>query len=274
MNEFIKIGFPEYLALPYMSVHGLKLFESDPIAFLLSFQGVSEEAERTTPALDMGKAFHCRILESGAYYDTVACMPDVSKVSKEGKAIWSDFEAANKGKTWLKREVAEEIEFMAASVMANPQACKLLEGGQSEMSGLWYDDRGFMCKIRPDKIKIDEYEGIADIIDLKTFNGDLGGQAVGREITNRLYHWQDYFYCKGIKAILPVDQARFNFIFTSKTWPYRTRVFTLNKDKVMTEAGERIEAILDDYAEFVKQPIEDLFSKDDGEILYLPPWAA
>jgi hypothetical protein len=50
-------------------------------------------------------------------------------------------------------------------------------------------------------------------------------------------------------------------------------VFTLHNDKVMQETGERIEAILDDYSRFMSSPIEDLFSRDDSEILYLPPWA-
>jgi len=271
MNTFSKIPFPEYLALPYMSVSGLKLYDLDPIAYLLSFQ---KEKDKSTPALDMGKAVHCRILEPEAYLSTVAQAPDISKVSKVGKAYWVEFNKGNEGKVALDKDTVQAIEYMAASVKANPEAMALLDGGKSEMSGIWKDPRGFTCKMRADSIKIDEYNGIIDITDLKTFIGDLGGYAVGKEITNRMYHWQDIFYCKGAKAIYGLDQARFNFIFVGKQWPYRSRVFTINKDKIMTEAGERIEGILDSYARFLDAPIEALFSRDDSEIIYLPPWAA
>ena len=270
VGSFYKLPFPEYLSLPYMSVHGLKLFSEDPIAYLLSFQNIDD---KSTPALDQGKAFHCRILTPELYYSEIAEAPDVPKRSDAQKEYWAKFEAVNNGKVILSHAIIQEIEFMAASVAANPRAMKLLSGGESEMTGVWEDCRGFTCKIRPDHIKVNEFEGIVDIVDLKTFMGDLGGRAVGKDITNRAYHWQDYFYRKGAKAIYDLDQVRFNFIFVSKQWPYRTRVFTLHNDKVMQETGERIEAILDDYSRFMSSPIEDLFSRDDSEILYLPPWA-
>lgn len=270
-GSLFKLPFPEYLSLPYMSVHGLKLFSEDPIAYLLSFQNTKG---KSTPALDQGKAFHCRILTPELYYGEVAESPDVPKRSDAQKKYWAEFEAVNNGKVILSNAIIQEIEYMAASVAANPRAVELLSGGQAEMTGVWEDDRGFMCKIRTDYIKFDEYNGIADISDLKSFSGDLGGGPVGRDITNRFYHWQDYFYCKGIKNIYDIDQVRFHFIFVSKQWPYRTRVFTIHKDKVMTETGERIEAILDDYGRFMQASMDSLFAQDDSEILYLPPWAA
>lgn len=271
MNEFTTIPFSEYLSLPYMSVHGLKTFSEDPIAYLLSFQ----KEDKSTPALDEGKAFHCRVLTPELYYSEFAEAPDVSKQSKDGKVYWKEFEAANTGKTILGHATVQEIEYMGAAVMANPEAVELLAGGTPELSGLWWDDRGFPCKIRPDYLKVDDYEGIVDITDLKSFIGSLGGLPVSRDITNRFYHWQDCFYTKGVRNILQLDyQIRFNFIFVCKQWPYRARVFRIAKDKVMTEASERIEALLDDYGRFIQSDMGDLFSMDDGELLYLPPWAA
>lgn len=272
MGEFKKIPFPEYLALPYMSVHGLKLFSEDPISYLLSF---NKQEDKSTPALDEGKAFHCRILEPETYLDLFAEAPDASKTTKEGKALWQAFNERNQGKTILKHDTVQEIEYMAAAVKANPRAMELLSGGTPELSGIWEDERGFRCKIRCDYLKVDEYNGIVDISDLKTFTGDLGGLPVSRDITNRFYHWQDYMYCKGGKYILnPSMQFRFNFIFVGKNWPHRSRVFTISKDKIMTEVGEHIEALLDDYSKFIKADFDSLFSQDDSEILYLPPWAA
>jgi hypothetical protein len=132
VGSFYKLPFPEYLSLPYMSVHGLKLFSEDPIAYLLSFQNIDD---KSTPALDQGKAFHCRILTPELYYSEIAEAPDVPKRSDAQKEYWAKFEAVNNGKVILSHAIIQEIEFMAASVAANPRAMKLLSGGESEMTG-------------------------------------------------------------------------------------------------------------------------------------------
>jgi len=175
----------------------------------------------------------------------------------------------------LKPCIIEEIEFMAAAVQANPEAVSLLSDGQAEMTGTWKDQRGFMCKIRPDYTKIDEFSGVVDISDLKTFNGDLSGNLFAREITNRFYHWQQYIYMKGVCNILDIDadDIRFHFIAVSKTWPYRCRVFTIF-EREMKAVGDRIEAMFDEYAMWMERPIEDWFAAEREQELYLPPWAA
>lgn len=269
MGEFTKMPFPEYLALPYMSVHGLKLFSEDPIAYLLSF---NKREDKSTPALDEGKAFHCRILEPETYLDLFAEAPDVSKTTKEGKALWQAFNEQNRGKTILKHDTVQEIEYMAAAVRANPRAMELLSGGTPELSGIWEDERGFTCKIRCDYLKVDEYGGIADISDLKTVAGNIVGPSFVKEIANRLYHWQAYFYRKGVAITYPsLEQVNFHFIVVSKQSPYRCRVFEIN-DQDVAAVGITIEKHLSNFAVYMQSDVEQWFIHEEQK-LNLPPWA-
>lgn len=270
MNQFIKMDFPEYLRLPYMSVHGLKMFSEDPISYLLSFNNMED---KSTPALDEGKAFHCRVLTPELYYSEFAEAPDVPRRSDKDKAYWKDFMEANKGKVILKHDVIQEIEYMAASVYANPRARELLTGGMAEMTGLWKDQRGFWCKIRPDYINHDHFNGAVEIADLKTIAGDIGGSLFAKEITNRLYHWQNFLYTKGTKIILEVEEVIFHLIVVSKQPPYRCRVFRIRQQDI-DSVGNRIEQILDIYGKFMEMSLEQWLSAETEQELELPPWAA
>lgn len=268
-SGLIKMPFPEYLSLPYLSNSGLKRFVSDPADYLLSFQ----ESRKSTPAQDEGSAAHSRVLEPETYLDVVACHPEIPRRSEEQKAYWAKFEEANKGKIILKPEIVDEVEFLVAAVKSNSRAMDLLSGGRAEMTGIWEDPRGFMCKIRMDYIKRDDFEDVVDITDIKTVADDISIKAFTREIENRLYHWQAYFYCSGGYFIVRPrpHRVRFHFIALSKA-RRRCKVYSIS-DVDMEEVGGRIEDHLDRYAEYMRKPIEQWFV-DNEESIELHPWAA
>jgi hypothetical protein len=88
-------------------------------------------------AMKLGDAGHVAILEPQLFVSRFAHWDGADRRTKEGKAQWSAFEAANKGKTLLEDEDWTSAHAMRDSVMKHPAAAKYLQGGDTEVSMLW-----------------------------------------------------------------------------------------------------------------------------------------
>ena len=166
-----------------------------------------------TKTLDLGTAFHCRVLEPEEFSNRFIVAPEFNRRTPAGKEEEKAFlmECASTGKTVITAEEGRKIELMYQSVMALPLGQWLVESaGHAESSIYWEDpETGILCRCRPDKI-IPEFHWIMDV---KT-TADI--QRFKTAYYDYRYHVQDAFYSDGYEAqfgVLPT----FVFLVASTT---------------------------------------------------------
>ncbi|MBS8712881.1 exodeoxyribonuclease VIII [Escherichia coli] len=166
-----------------------------------------------TKTLDLGTAFHCRVLEPEEFSNRFIVAPEFNRRTTAGKEEEKAFlmECASTGKTVITAEEGRKIELMYQSVMALPPGQWLVESaGHAESSIYWEDpETGILCRCRPDKI-IPEFHWIMDV---KT-TADI--QRFKTAYYDYRYHVQDAFYSDGYEAqfgVLPT----FVFLVASTT---------------------------------------------------------
>ncbi|HFF1414163.1 TPA: exodeoxyribonuclease VIII [Escherichia coli] len=166
-----------------------------------------------TKTLDLGTAFHCRVLEQEEFSNRFIVAPEFNRRTNAGKEEEKAFlmECASTGKTVITAEEGLKIELMYQSVMALPLGQWLVESaGHAESSIYWEDpETGILCRCRPDKI-IPEFHWIMDV---KT-TADI--QRFKTAYYDYRYHVQDAFYSDGYEAQFGV-QPTFVFLVASTT---------------------------------------------------------
>ena len=166
-----------------------------------------------TKTLDLGTAFHCRVLEPEEFSNRFIVAPEFNRRTNAGKEEEKAFlmECASTGKTVITAEEGLKIELMYQSVMALPLGQWLVESaGHAESSIYWEDpETGILCRCRPDKI-IPEFHWIMDV---KT-TADI--QRFKTAYYDYRYHVQDAFYSDGYEAQFGV-QPTFVFLVASTT---------------------------------------------------------
>lgn len=166
-----------------------------------------------TKTLDLGTAFHCRVLEPEEFSNRFIVAPEFNRRTNAGKEEEKAFlmKCASTGKTVITAEESRKIELMYQSVMALPLGQWLVESaGHAESSIYWEDpETGILCRCRPDKI-IPEFHWIMDV---KTTE-DI--QRFKTAYYDYRYHVQDAFYSDGYEAQFGV-QPTFVFLVASTT---------------------------------------------------------
>ncbi|MFJ7174829.1 PD-(D/E)XK nuclease-like domain-containing protein, partial [Citrobacter freundii] len=192
-----------YLDIPnemYHSGPGVSKSQLDDIAdtpaFYLWRKNAPVDPEKTK-TLDMGTAFHCRVLEPEEFDKRFIVAPEFNRRTNAGKEEERAFleKCASTGKTIITAEEGRKIELMYQSVMALPLGQWLVESaGYCESSIYWEDsETGILCRCRPDKI-IPEYHWIMDVkttADIHRFK---------TAYYDYRYHVQDAFYSDGYQA--------------------------------------------------------------------------
>ncbi|EKR6295332.1 exodeoxyribonuclease VIII [Escherichia coli] len=182
-----------------------------------------------TKTLDLGTAFHCRVLEPEEFSNRFIVAPEFNRRTNAGKEEEKAFlmECASTGKTVITAEEGRKIELMYQRVMALPLGQWLVESaGHAESSIYWEDpETGILCRCRPDKI-IPEFHWIMDV---KT-TADI--QRFKTAYYDYRYHVQDAFYSDGYEAqfgVLPT----FVFLVASTTVEcgrYPVEIFMMGKE--------------------------------------------
>lgn len=182
-----------------------------------------------TKTLDIGTAFHCRVLEPEEFDKRFIVAPEFNRRTNAGKEEEKAFleECASTGKTVITAAEGRKIELMYQSVMALPLGQWLVESaGYCESSIYWEDpETGILCRCRPDKI-IPEYHWIMDVktaADIHRFK---------TAYYDYRYHVQDAFYSDGYQAQFG-EQPTFVFLVISTTAEcgrYPVEIFMMSED--------------------------------------------
>ncbi len=173
-----------------------------------------------SPALLLGRAVHCAVLQPEIFDQCYAVAPGASKATKEGRKIWETFLQDIGEREAITQADYEKCMGIREAISNHPVASALLEG-RHETSYFWTDElTGLKCKIRTDA-EVEIGDTLA-IVDVKTC-ADASTETFMREAVRHGYDLQAGMYCEGVSACTGRDPA-FIFIAVEKTPPYAVNV--------------------------------------------------
>lgn len=187
--------------------------------------------EEPTPALLFGQVFHKLALEPETFSREYAVAPKCDRRTKEGKAIWAEFQQTAMGKTAVPMEMYEQASEMCKSLAAVPFAVKLL-AGRREVPFFWRDDlTGEECKCRVDCLNENFSQPI--IVDLKSTT-DASTEEFTKSAIKYGYDFQSAMYSEGVEANI-MQNPLFVFIAVEKEPPYAVNI--LQADELLIRRG-------------------------------------
>ena len=198
------------------------------------FKYYKENPKPPTPALIFGQAFHKFALEPETFSSEFAVLPNCDRRTKEGKAIYAEFEEKAADKTVITADMFIQIAEMADALKCNVYASKLLNGVH-EKPFFWTDDMtGEECKCRADCLT--ELNGANVIVDIKTA-ASADTETFMRDAIKYGYDFQAAMYSEGVKANTGKDWL-FVFVVIEKEPPYAINIF--QADALILRRGQDI----------------------------------
>lgn len=181
----------------------------------------------STPAMMLGTALHCAVLEPNLYVEQYAVEPEFgdlrTKAAKEAREEWR---AVHGHKIAIAADRAALIAGMRDALFADKDARLLLSGGAAEQTVL-FDLDGTPCKAR-----LDYYlPKFGAIIDLKS-TLDASPHAFARSCASFRYHVQQAFYSQGAE-LAGLNVESFAFVAVESEPPHAVGVYELDLDAVM-----------------------------------------
>lgn len=238
------VPFADYLAWPAMSASTLKAGLDSMLHLKATLDGLMV---KESPALALGSAVHCRLLEPGDYkrrYKVATpCMAELKSGDRKGETC-GNVASRYDGTKWLcgthGKKASEppfafisaaeslEIEAMAAAVHGHPVVKLLRQHGGFEASISW-ECRGVPCKSRLDKLIVG---GTCPdtIIDLKTTrSGGAKPWRFEKAIRDYGYHISAAFYVDAIEAVADT-LCHYIWVAVEKEPPYAVSVLQADDD--------------------------------------------
>ena len=242
-SRFLSIPADEYHAASrsgqYMSSHLLADFRESPELYRRKTNG--EIAESESPALALGRAAHCLILEGHAAFDEQYLVADGPVNPKTGEPYGKATKAYAEWIAAQTREIVSPRDFgfivkLQKSVWLHDAASALLDSGVSEATV-----RAEYCHV-PCQIRMDWFSPEHGIVDLKTcdslkwFEGDC--KRFG-------YIYQMAFY-RAVLREATGENVPVHLVAVEKNEPFSTGVWELPGD-VLDQAEKVNEAALARY---------------------------
>lgn len=247
-----------YRSATGLSQSSIKEFLISPAHYLAS----TEQVREATKAMNFGSAFHAHLLSADpeAMY---AVKEKVDGRSKLGKEYNDNFAIQNQGKIIIDQDDLELITAMGASVMAHPEANRLMTGLTHKEVALFGTFKAQTDEVRL-KGLVDGYnESTGEIIDLKTCE-DASPAGFRKAIWDRRYDIQNAQY-----AFLMENAGKpftsFTFICVEKKPPFACAVYQISPDSLLKTCGTWVDAI-ERFAQCQATGIYPAYSKNIIEI--------
>lgn len=199
-----------------------------------------------TPAMAFGSACHKYILEPNDFANEYVLAPEINRRTKEGKAQWEEFCAANDGKGFVTAEDLAVMKDMAMALVDCPLAKKLIYGkGETEQAFFWTDpETGEKCKIKTDRLVT--YNRRKYVVDYKTTQ-TAETFRFNSEIWKLGYYFQAGMYTEGVmRAKKLKKRPGFLFVAQEKKPPYAVNVIEVGED-VMNAGVAKFHELMEKY---------------------------
>lgn len=175
---------------------------------------------KPTKSMDLGKAAHLAALGVG---------PELITYQHDGrtKAGKAEREAAapriaSQAALAVTAAEREQVEAMAAALMAHDEVRAIFAASKREVSGFWQEG-GIWCRARYDLLSDDV------AFDYKTTE-DASADGFERAMADYAYHQQANFYQRGLQALAhPAGRAPMRFICQEKREPYLVQIHSCDE---------------------------------------------
>jgi hypothetical protein len=263
----------------HISKSGLDKIAKSPAHFH-AYLSETRPAKEETPAMRLGSAIHCAILEPSEFPNRYAFLDDAQIVAEIGggnprvttkyKAYKAAFELDNIGKTVLTAAEYQACQGMRASVLAHPTAAKLLNApGRAEQTYLFTEPlSGASVKIRPDWTA--ELDSDVYIVDVKSTE-DASPKEFARSAVNFNYPKQAALYVDGYELATGVKPEAFVLIAVEKVAPYNVALYFAD-DELLQLGREQYRANCQTYADCIASGVWPGYG-DEVNNLKLPAYA-
>lgn len=228
---------------------------------------IEREEEEPTPSMVLGTAIHSAVLEPTLFEARYVNWDGPARNTKAGKELWELFlERCRENQTILTADQYKKSLSASKAVWTNLDARILLEtAGRIEVSGIWKDELGILCKCRIDKLS----EELHTIVDVKT-TLDASPREFSKQIFKYGYHRQGAMYFDACAA-LGVECHWFVIVAVETNPPFASVVYRLTDGAI--EAGrEELKRLKQTYKQC--QQSGEWPGYPDGVVeLDLPTWA-
>ena len=228
---------------------------------------------KETPAMKLGTATHCAILEPERFDIEYVEAPVVDRRTKDGKALWSEVEQS--GRIILSHDEYSKVTNMANAIRDHELASKLISGGVSEQSVYWeqrvstLEVPEILCKSRPDYVKPMKKGYV--IVDIKTTQDAYISEFQRKAYYKYSYHLQAAHYIRGFEAVTGEKVIAFIYIAIESELPYAISIFKAGED-YLRAGSEETQELYELYANCVAKDEWPSYSSEIQE-LRLPKWA-
>lgn len=228
--EFKEMSFHQYLKSPELSSGFLRNLSRSPAH---AKHYAAHEVD--SPALMMGRALHCAVLEPGEYGRRYAVVPECDKRTKEGKALYQAFLAATEdGTDLLTGDDDARIRGMSQALHAHGIVHQMLfQTSRKTEQSIFWNEGDIPSKMRLDCLTTFYDSPIA--LDLKTCRDAARFE---RSVIDYGYHIQQAWYQRGLKAA--GVKARFLFVAVESAAPFGVRVVEID-DELIEHANNEID---------------------------------
>ena len=226
----------DYHARPELNASRLKLFRKAP--------ALAHPPHRDpTPAMVLGSAVHCLVLEGEEEFRTrFPTAPECNRRTKAGKIEWEAFESSlGPGATALRTGQESQVWEMAGAVLGHPQAADLLSSASLRELSLFGHLDGVDCKAR-----LDATSPTGLVLDLKTCS-DASPLGFRHSCRSYCYWLQAIHYQRLANLVWGLDHE-FLFVAVETAPPYLVAVYRLGP-QTMADACREHRRLLASYAE-------------------------
>jgi len=213
-----------------------------------------------------GSALHATVFQPNLFDSEFAATPsDHNPYTKAGKA-WKAAQES-KGKAVISHKDLGILKEMREVIFSHKTAGELLQNGEPELSGFWYDPDHpeLLCRLRTDWINTEKRA----VVDLKSCI-DAREWKFERDAYSLNYHMQAGWYLYGLSRITKIEHNDFYFIAQEKAPPYAVQVYHADPEMInegLIQCQKAVQVYLECEASN-RWPAYD----DDVKILNLPGW--
>ena len=227
------------------------------------------EQSQPTPAMRLGTALHCSVLEPHQYWRSIAILPEsIDRRTKVGKAEYESFVAAHASHTIITSEQQQIVDCMQQSISECKTASQILSiATEREVSMFHRSDR---VMVAPLKARIDAIaSGHGWLVDIKTTSGLASRSEFQRSIGSFGYGYQAAHY-RVVARGCGLTVNGFIFIVIETNPPHGVAVYCLKDDVIDLYEGRVIDAAKRWFA-YLQDSIETGY-EDQIQEIGVPAW--
>ena len=269
----MKPGFYKNLSLEaYLKADGLSKSGLVDLADSPAHYQARKVEPKTFSAADLGSALHMLVLEPHRADRFVVTAPAEvlgKNNSKNTNAYREWLESLPGGTIVLNQADYNAAQCMRDAIFAHPAASDLLAFGHQEVSAIWRDESGIMCKCRPDFLS-DKGHSDNAVLDLKT-TLNASPEAFGKQAYNLKYHWSAYWTLEIIRGLTGAHNRPYILVAVEKSIPWAVACYQVPQ-LLIDDAREKVARLLATYRACKEIGAWPAYS-DEVQPLYVPPWA-